>query len=468
MIQKSVEFALRNRFLVLCAGILLLIWGAISFKNLPVEAYPDVANNYVQVITQWPGRAAEEVEQQVTIPIEVQMNGLPQLVSLRSWSLAGLSSINLTFDDGSNNDLNRQKVLEKLSQVNLPNGLQPTLGADFSPVGQIYFFTLSSTNPNYDVMELKTLQDWVIVKQLKSVPDVVDVSVFGGATREYQVQVDPNKLISYGLNIAQVEQALSNNNVNAGGSFIERGEQAINVRAVGLVESTEDIGSIVLKTQNGSPVRVRDIAIVQQGPKIRLGQMGKSIHNEPGKVVDDPDVVSGIVLLRKGADGDNVLTALHEKIDFLNAHFLPPGVKIVPHLDRSDLVHLTTRTVLRNLTEGIILVSVILFIFLGNIRGALIVTLTIPFSLLFACLCLDLRHIPANLLSLGALDFGMIVEGAIVMVENIVRLLSHRACIRKRPWRKKSRGPRTRCNVRFSTRSRLSSPPTCRSLRSSA
>ena len=425
MIQKSVDFALRNRFLVLCAGILLLIWGAISFKNLPVEAYPDVANNYVQVITQWPGRAAEEVEQQVTIPIEVQMNGLPQLVSLRSWSLAGLSSINLTFDDGSNNDLNRQKVLEKLSQVNLPNGLQPTLGADFSPVGQIYFYTLSSSNPNYDVMELKTLQDWVIVKQLKSVPDVVDVSVFGGATREYQVQVDPNKLISYGLSIGQVEQALTNNNVNAGGSFIERGEQAINVRAVGLVQSTEEIGQIVLKTQNGIPVRVRDVAHIEQGPKIRLGQMGKAIHDEPGKVFDDPDVVSGIVLLRKGADGDNVLTALHEKIDFLNAHFLPPGVKIVPHLDRSDLVHLTTHTVLHNLTEGIILVSIILFIFLGNIRGALIVTLTIPFSLLFACLCLDLRHIPANLLSLGALDFGMIVEGAIVMVENIVRLLSH-------------------------------------------
>jgi cobalt-zinc-cadmium resistance protein CzcA len=410
---------------VLCAGLLLLIWGAISFKNLPVEAYPDVANNYVQVITQWPGRAAEEVEQQVTIPIEVQMNGLPQLVTQRSWSLAGLSSVNLTFDDGSSNDLNRQKVLERLSQVNLPSGLQPSIGADYSPVGQIYFFTLQSTNPNYDVTELKTLQDWVIVKQLKSVPDVIDVSVFGGATREYQVQVDPNRLISYGLSIGQVEQALANNNVNAGGSFIERGEQAINVRAVGLVESTGDIGSIVLKTQNGIPVLVRDIAVVQQGPKIRLGQIGKAVHDEPGKVVDDPDVVSGIVLLRKGADADDVLTALHEKVDFLNDHFLPPGVKIVPHLDRSDLVHLTTRTVLHNLTEGIILVSVILFIFLGNIRGALIVTLTIPFSLLFACLCLDLRHIPANLLSLGALDFGMIVEGAIVMVENIVRLLSH-------------------------------------------
>jgi cobalt-zinc-cadmium resistance protein CzcA len=425
VIQKSVAFALQNRFLVLCAGILALIWGAISFKQLPVEAYPDVANSYVQVITQWPGRAAEEVEQQVTIPIEVQMNGLPQLVSLRSWSLAGLSSINLTFDDGSNNDLNRQKVLEKLSQVSLPNGLQPTLGADYSPVGQIYFFTLTSTNPNYDVMELKALQDWVIVKQLKTVPDVVDVSIFGGATREYQVQVDPNKLISYGLGIGQVEAALSNNNINAGGSFIERGEQAINVRAVGLVQSTDDIAAIVLKTQNGIPVRVRDIGLVRQGPKIRLGQMGKADHSKLDKVVDDPDVVSGIVLLRKGADGDNVLAALHEKVEFLNHHFLPPGVKIVPHLDRSDLVHLTTHTVLHNLTEGIILVAVILFIFLGNIRGALIVTLTIPFSLLFASLCLDLRHIPANLLSLGALDFGMIVEGAIVMVENIVRLLSH-------------------------------------------
>jgi cobalt-zinc-cadmium resistance protein CzcA len=425
VIQKSVTFALQNRFLVLCAGILLLVWGAISFKRLPVEAYPDVANNYVQVITQWPGRAAEEVEQQVTIPIEVQMNGLPQLVSLRSWSLAGLSSINLTFDDGSNNDLNRQKVLERLTQVSLPNGLQPTLGADYSPVGQIYFFTLKSANPNYDVMELKALQDWVIVKQLKSVPDVVDVSVFGGATREYQVQVDPNKLISYGLSIAQVEAALANNNVNAGGSFIERGEQAINVRAVGLVQTTGDIGAIVLKAQNGVPVRVRDIGEVAQGAKIRLGQLGKADHSNPAKVVDDPDVVSGIVLLRKGADADNVLTALHEKVDFLNNHFLPPGVKIVPHLDRSDLVHLTTHTVLHNLTEGMILVSIILFIFLGNIRGALIVALTIPFSLLFASLCLDLRHIPANLLSLGALDFGMIVEGAIVMVENIVRLLSH-------------------------------------------
>src|ERR1051325_3377188 len=270
-------------------------------------------------------------------------------------------------------------------------------------------------------MELKALQDWVLIKQLKSVPDVIDVSGFGGTTREYQVQLDPNKLIAYGLGITQVEQALANNNVNAGGSFIEHGGQAINVRAVGLVQNTDDIGLTVLKTQSGTPVRVRDVAYVTQGPKIRLGQLGKAIHREPGRVVDDGDVVGGIVLLRKGANADTLLAALHEKIDFLNHHFLPPGVKIVPHLDRSNLVHYTTHTVLHNLSEGMLLVIAVLFIFLGNLRSALIVSMTIPFSLLFASILLNLRHIPANLLSLGALDFGMVVEGSVIMVENILR-----------------------------------------------
>ncbi|MBZ5606509.1 MAG: efflux RND transporter permease subunit, partial [Acidobacteriia bacterium] len=218
MLQRLVDFSLRNRFMVLAVGIVLLIWGAISFKSLPVEAYPDVANNYVNVITQWPGRAAEEVEQQVTIPIEIQMNGLPGLVALRSQSLFGLSSVMMIFDDDTINDSNRQKVLERLQQVSLPANLQPALGPDYSPVGQIYFYTLKSTNPDYDVMELKTLQDWVLTKQLKSVPDVIDVAVFGGTTREYQVLVDPNKLVEYGLNVGQVEQALANNNTNAGGS----------------------------------------------------------------------------------------------------------------------------------------------------------------------------------------------------------------------------------------------------------
>ncbi|MDQ6662902.1 MAG: CusA/CzcA family heavy metal efflux RND transporter [Acidobacteriota bacterium] len=423
MIRALVDFALNNRLMIAAATVLLLIWGAISFHNLPVEAYPDVANNYVQIITQWPGRAAEEVEQQVTIPIEIVMNGIPHLEHLRSTSLFGLSSLMLIFDDESSNDWNRQKVLERLSQLNLPSGLQPRIGADFSPVGQIYWYTLRSSNPNYDLMELKSIEDWVLEKQFKSVPNVVDVVSFGGTTREYQVRIDPDKLVAYGLNIGQVEQQLANNNVNAGGSFVEAGLQQINVRALGLLRNVHDIEQTVIKTQGGTPIRVKDIGTVVQGPRIRLGQIGKAVHRADGRIVDNDDVVEGIVLLRKGADSDATLEAIHDKVNELNEHLLPRGVKIVPFLDRSNLLHYTTHTVLHNLTEGIILVAVILFLFLGNVRGAFIVALTIPFSLLFASICLSLAKIPANLLSLGALDFGMVVEGAVVMVENIVRYL---------------------------------------------
>jgi heavy metal efflux system protein len=425
VIRALVDFSLTNRFLILTAAFLLLIWGAISFHNLPVEAYPDVANNYVTIITQWPGRAAEEVEQQVSIPIEIVMNGIPHLQNLRSVSLAGLSSVTMIFDDDSINDWNRAKVVERLTQVTLPQGLQPQIGTDWSPVGQIYFFTLHSTNPKYDVMELKSLEDWVVEKAFKSVPNVVDVASFGGPTREYQVRVDPNKLVSYGLSIAQVEQQLANNNVNGGGNFIQAGSQQINVREVGLVSDVRDIANTVLTTKNGTPLRIRDVAVVQQGAKVRLGQFARARHVSNGKIIDNDDVVSGIVLLRKGAESDSTLVAVHKKVDELNHGILPRGVQVVPFLDRSDLVHLTTHTVLHNLIEGILLVSLILFVFLGNIRGALIVTLTIPFALLFASICLKIAGIPANLLSLGALDFGMIVEGAVVMIENIVRLLSH-------------------------------------------
>jgi cobalt-zinc-cadmium resistance protein CzcA len=426
MIRGLVDFALNNRYMILAAAVLLFIWGAISFHNLPVEAYPDVANNYVEVITQWPGRAAEEVEQQVTIPIEIQMAGIPHMQHLRSFSLAGLSDIKMIFDDDSVNDWNREKVLERLAQVNLPAGLQPQIGTDWSPVGQIYWYTLHSTNPAYDNMELKSIEDWTLEKQFKSVPGVVDVADFGGMTREYQVRVDPNKLIAYGLSIGQVEQQLANNNTNAGGSFIEEGQQQINIREVGLYRNVRDIEDTQLKTANGTALKVKDIATVQQGPKIRLGQIGKAIHRENGKVIDDDDVVEGIVLLQKGDDSDSTLEGIHAKVKELNDQILPPGVKVVPFLDRSDLLHYTTHTVLHNLTEGIILVVIILFLFLGNVRGALIVSLTIPFALLFASICLDLRHIPANLLSLGALDFGMVVDGAVVMVENIVRHLGRR------------------------------------------
>src|ERR1700678_3091326 len=364
MIRGLIDFSVSNRWLVLGATILLFAWGAVSFHNLPVEAYPDVANNYVQVITQWPGRAAEEIEQQVTTPIEIQMAGIPHMTHLRSTSLAGLSSVTMIFDDDSVNKDNRDQVFQRLGLVTLPAGLQPQMGTDWSPVGQIYWYTLRSTNPSYDSMELKSIQDWKLEKEFKSVPGVVDVSSFGGITREYQVKVDPDKLISYGLSIGQVEQQLANNNTNAGGSFIEQGQQQINVREVGLYRDVHDIEETVLKTQTGTALKVKEIATVVQGPKIRLGQIGKTcrfgatsvaesdptarpdpcvqevdkegkpviIQREDGKLIDSDDVVEGIVLLHKGDNSDSVLEGIHKKVAELNDHILPPGVKIVPFL----------------------------------------------------------------------------------------------------------------------------------------
>jgi heavy metal efflux system protein len=421
VIRSLIDFALRNRLLVLGGALVLFAWGIVSFHNLPIEAYPDVADTYTQIITQWPGHAAEEVEQQITVPLEVELNGVAHLTHLRSVSLAGLSAITIIYDDDVTTFNAREEVIQRLQNVTLPNGVNPSLGPDYSPTGQIMFYTLQSTNPKYDVMELKTLNDWFVVNQLKSVPNVVDVNPFGGPTREYQAQIDPDKLVSYGLSLSQVEQALAANNTNAGGGFIERGQQALNVRAVGLMQTTDDVAATVVKVQNGTPVRVRDIATVTQAPKVRLGQLGKTVRRKDGVIINDDDVVEGIVLLRKGAEADATLDALHQKIAQLNNGLLPAGVKFIPHLDRSDLVHYTTHTVLRNLTDGVLLVTLILFLFLGNVRSALIVTFTIPFSLLFASILLDLRHIPANLLSLGALDFGMVVDGSVVMVENILR-----------------------------------------------
>src|SRR5579862_2842247 len=426
MIRALVDFALNNKFVVLSIAVLLLGWGAISFHNLPVEAYPDIADNYVTVITQWPGRSAEEVEQQVTIPVEIEMNGIPHLTALRSESIFGLSYVLMIFDDQSDNDWNRQKVLERLSQVTLPQGLQPQMGTDWSTVGQIYWYTLRSTNPKYDLTELRSIEDWTLEKEFKSVPNVVDVSDFGGTVREYQVRVDPNKLVSYGLSIGQVEQQLANNNINAGGSFVEVGLQQMNVRTLGLFTNVHDIEQTMLTTKSGTALRVRDIEEVAQGPKIRLGHMARANHMEDGRIIDEPDVIEGGVLMRKGAEEESTLAAIHKKVEELNHGILPPGVTVVPMLDRSDLLHFTLNTVLHNLTEGMILVTVILFLFLLNVRSAFIVALTIPFSLLFASIWLNLSNIPANLLSLGALDFGMVVDGAVVMVENIMRHLAHR------------------------------------------
>jgi len=426
MIRALVDFALNNKFVVLSLAILAIGWGAVSFHNLPVEAYPDIADNYVTIITQWPGRAAEEVEQQVTIPIEIQMNGIPHLTHLRSESIFGLSFVLMIFDDSSNNDWNRQKVLERIAQADLPEGLQPSMGTDWSTTGQIYWYVLRSTNPKIDIMDLRSIQDWTVIKELKSVPDIVEVSSFGGITREYQVRVDPNKLVSYGLNIGQVEQQIASNNVNAGGNFVETGLQQMNVRTIGLFTNVKDIEQTVITSKSGTPLRIKDIAEVAQGPKIRLGHEGRAIRHEDGVIVDYDDVIFAQVMMRKGADSGPTLEKLHAKVEQLNHGILPPGVKLETMIDRSNLLGFTLNTVLHNLGEGMVLVSIILFLFLLNTRAALIVSLTIPFSLLFASILLDLTKVPVNLLSLGALDFGMVVDGAVVMVENIVRHLSHR------------------------------------------
>ena len=426
MIRALVDFSLKSRWLILGGVFVLSVWGILSFRALPIEAYPDVANNYVQIITQWPGRSAEEIERQVTVPIEIQMAGIPHLTHLRSTTLAGLSSLMLIFDDDSRSDLNREHVVERLGQVSLPSNLTPQMGTDWSPVGQIYWYTVEGTNPSYDVMEKKSLEDWLLEKSFKSVKGVVDVSSFGGPTKEYQVKLDPEKLVLYGLSIGQVEQQIAANNTNGGGSFIEQGSQQINVQSLGLYTSVQDIEDTVIKAQNGAAITIKDIATVSQGAKIRLGQIGRATHLPNGSIVDNPDTVEGIVLLQKGDDSDPVLQGIHEEVDKLNHGILPKGVTVVPFLDRSKLVSYTVETVERNLTEGMILVAIILFLFLGNVRGAIVVTLTIPFALMFASICLDLSHIPANLLSLGALDFGMLVDGSVVMIENMVRHLAER------------------------------------------
>ena len=385
---------------------MLFVWGIIAFKNLPVEAYPDVANTWVQVITQWPGRAAEEVEQQVTIPIEIQMNGIPHLQHVRSASLAGLSVVNLIFDDDSDNDWDRQKVLERLSQVTLPPNVSAQIGPDFSPIGSVYWYTLKSTNPAYDLMELKSLQDWVISKYIKSVPDVVDDSSFGGITREYQVRVDPDKLISYGLEPGAGGAA-------TGQQQRQRRRQLHRARLAADQCARRGPGHERRRHRKNRPQDAerhgaagqRHRAWSRKGRRFVWARSARRSIARDGVVVDDNDVVEGIVFLRKGADTRHHGWNLTPWCKRLNDHILPPGVKIVPYLDRDDLVHYTTHTVLHNLAEGMILVVIILFIFLGNVRGAIIVSLTIPFALLFASICLDLRHISANLLSLGRAGF---------------------------------------------------------------
>ena len=419
MIGKIVSFSLRKPFLILFFTLILIVAGSISFKNLPIEAYPDIADTWVQIITQWPGHAGEEIERQITVPLEIQMNGLPHHTHVRSVSLFGLSVVTVIFDEKTEAFAARQYVLEKLTQVTLPSGVQPALGPMSSPVGQLIFYYLDSVTRS--PMELKEIEDWDLEKKIREVPGVADVTSFGGEIRQYQALLNPLALANYGLSTANVVQALSNNNQNSGGGIITHGQQSFNVRSVGKADSISDIENIIISQKAGTPIRVKNVGQVIVGHQPRLGQVSVAEHRADGSVDDRPDVVEGIILSRTGEPDESVLKSLHEKIHEINEKILPSDIKIKTFLDRDHLIHLTTHTVEENMITGMILVCLILFFFLGNLRSALIVACTIPLALLFASILLDLRKIPANLLSLGALDFGMIIDGAVVMVENIFR-----------------------------------------------
>jgi len=426
MIGRISSYTLRHRAIVVAVLALFILAGINAFQRLPVEAFPDVSNMAVQVITLFPGHAAEEVERLVTIPIENQMNSVPKLVSLRSISLFGLSQVTLVFEDGAQPDYVRNQVFQFLSNVTLPAGAQASLSPNATPIGEIYRYTLKAPR-DYPAVELKALEDWVVERKLRTVPGVVDVVGFGGPTKQYQVQVDPVKLKAYNLSLKQVFDALSNGNRNAGGSYIEHGSEMYVVRGLGFVRSPSDIGAIAVESRNGTPIHIRDIGSVSIGNAVRLGRVGMLSKTPRGRSEDD-DAVQGIVIMRRGENPRTVLDGIHAKIAEINAHYLPDGIKLVPHYDRTELIHRTLHTVRKNMIEGIGLVVLVLMVFLGlgNYRTALVVALAVPVSLLGAYLLLDLQGIPANLISMGAIDFGIIVDSAVVIAENLIRLLHER------------------------------------------
>ncbi len=416
MIHRVVQFALRQRFLVLMLAVLVVIAGALSFERMPVDAYPDLSPPMVEIITQWPGHAAEEIERLVTLPIELQMNGVPHMVYMRSISLYGLSDIRLmTFDESTDKYFARQVAFERLSQATLPTGVAGSMAPLSSPSDLVYRYVIES--PDRTPQELKTFEDWVIERAYKSVPGVADDSGFGGTVMQYQVLLDPAKLYNYHIPMPQVLNALAANNSNAGGGFYSQGQQFFYVRGLGLVTDTADIGNIVVGNNNGVPVRIRDVGQVTIGNAPRLGEFGFQ---------NDDDRVEGVILMLTGEQTQNVLKGVEKKTDELNHGILPPDVKIHPYYDRSDLVRLTIDTVEGNLGRGMILVFVVLIFFLVSARAAVIVALTIPLSLLFAFIFLHMRGVPANLLSIGAIDFGIIIDGTVVMMENIYRELTER------------------------------------------
>jgi cobalt-zinc-cadmium resistance protein CzcA len=415
MIHRIVQFALRQRSLILLLVAMISIGGIIAFHHMPVDAYPDLSPPMVEVITQWPGHAAEEVERLVTVPTEVEMNGVPKMSVMRSISLYGLSDVIMTFDEGTDDYFARQVVFERLSEITFPQGVSPTLSPLASPSGLVYRYVLES--PDRTPQELKTFEDWIVEREYKQVAGVADDSGFGGTVMQYQVLLDPAKLYSYHIAVPTVLQQLSVNNSNAGGGFYSQGGQFYYVRGLGLVRDTSDIGNILVGSQNGVPVRIRDIGDVVIGNAPRLGEFGFNKTD---------DAVEGVIMMRRGEQTQDVLKGVEAKTRQLNEQILPPDVRVRPYYDRSDLVELTITTVEHNMLLGMALVLLVLMVFLVSIRAAVIVALTIPLSLLFSFIFLHAQGIPANLLSIGAIDFGILIDGTLVMVENIYRELGAR------------------------------------------
>ncbi|CAD6874641.1 efflux RND transporter permease subunit [Methylomonas fluvii] len=409
MIERLIAFCLQQRLMVIGATLAIAVSGIIAFENLPVQAFPDVQNVFVQVVTQFPGQAPEEVEKQISLPIEREMNGLPHLLNMRSVSIFGLSVVTLTFDDKAEDYFSRQQVLERLQYADIPDEAKPQLGPLSTGVGEILRYVIDAKN--LPLIEQRALQDWVIEPRLRSVQGVADVVGFGGGVKEYKVAAKPDRLKNYRIDLNQVFQAIAANNTNTGGGYIEHGDEALVVRGTGLLKSAEEIGEIVVTTNDGVPVRIKDVAEISVGPQPRNGMVGMNQRD---------DVVEGIVLLIKGRDAVNVLDGVKQKIKELNEFGLPPGVKITPFYDRTELVGHTIHTVEHNMIEGAVLILIILLVFLRRFVAALLVTLIIPLSLLFAFILVDLGGISANLISLGAIDFGIIVDGAVVLVEAVM------------------------------------------------
>jgi cobalt-zinc-cadmium resistance protein CzcA len=429
ILKRVIAFSLINKYFILAASVVLIIFGVITFRDMPIEAFPDVTNTEISVITQWPGRSAEEVEKFVTIPIEIALNPVQQKISLRSTSIFGLSYVKLIFEDKVLDKDARAQVFGLLNNATLPAGLLPSVQPPTGPTGEIYRYTLESKIR--DSRELKTIQDWVIDRKLRSVPGVGDVVAFGGKTKTYEIKVDPAKLNNLGITALDVSTAVQKSNINIGGDVIIQNDQAFVVRGIGLLNDINEIKNIIIQNINGVPVLVNDVASVEISNLPRLGFVSRSngLVDSTGKrnITDEKDVVEAIVLMRKGENASDVVKAIKEKIDKLNTSVLPPDVKIVPYYDREDLITYATHTVLHNLVEGILLVTLLVSLFMFNWRTTLIVSIIIPMSLLFAFICLHLMGMSANLLSLGAVDFGIIIDGAVVMVEGMFVILDHKA-----------------------------------------